>query len=138
MRDLGRAFTRAIPVASQADPIWSRLPAGDGGKIEVLIRVDDSGRIGGFEPTHRDPPKHLVDLVKRTVAYLEVGTFALRGQVGAGAEVLALSARLTDEAASDDELEFKFDGKRGKASFRQASGRRVDIDVRVVRVDRAP
>lgn len=143
-RDMGRAFTRAIPAACQADPSWQTLPLGDAGTLEVTVEVDAEGKIAGFRPSDRDPPEALVRVVKRTVALLGAGTFALRhGTVGAGSQVLALSVRITPApaASGDDEatpsktqLEFTYDGGRGKAAFTTEGGRRVEVTLRVVRV----
>jgi hypothetical protein len=68
VRDLGKAFTRAIPPACQADPAWSKLAPGDAGVLEVTISIDDTGHITGFKPAEGDAPKQLVALVKRTLA----------------------------------------------------------------------
>jgi hypothetical protein len=139
IRDLGRAFTRAMPLASQSDAAWGRLPVGNAGMIDVTIDVDSDGKIAGYLPSERNPPRHLVQMVERTLALLEAGTFALKGQVGKGSERLELSATVTEEAAAldvtpGDALAFEFDGKKGKASFFHKSGRRVEIRVRVVHV----
>jgi hypothetical protein len=144
VRDLGRAFTRAIPPAVSSDPIWASLPAGPAGRYAVVVSVDASGRITGHRSSDRDPPRHLVKLVERTLALLESGTFALRGQVGAGTQALVLSVVLRDEAPEAGDgtrglnLAFEYDGRRGKASFTQAGGRRVEVAIGVEQVTRTP
>jgi outer membrane biosynthesis protein TonB len=141
VRDLGRAFTRAIPPACQADLTWSKLAAGEGGRIEVAIEIDETGHITGFKPAEDDPPKHLLALVKRTIALLEAGTFALRGgSVSRGTEVLRIQASMRDVGVDDGEaggaagLSFAYDRGKGKAGFTQAGGRHVDVSVEVVKV----
>jgi outer membrane biosynthesis protein TonB len=141
-RDLGRAFTRAIPAACAADPVWAKLAAGDAGTLRVELRIDAEGHIAGAEPLGDSPAKHLVNVLRRTVPLLQAGTFAVRGgAVTAGKQTLELKAVVSDETASDDEangrdkLAFSYDGGRGKASFTQTGGRRVDVSVRVVSVE---
>jgi hypothetical protein len=143
IRDLGRAFTRAIPPASDSDPAWAKLPAGDAGTLTVEILVDGEGKIASFEPRDRDPPRHLVGMVKRTLAWMGSGTFALRGQVGAGSELLKLRARVSDVEVPEDKktggafnLRHRFAAGRGSASFTQVGGRHVEIEVEVVRAAR--
>jgi hypothetical protein len=135
VRSLGRAFTRGIPAACQADPGWGTLPVGNAGSIEVAIRIDESGHITGYSALASDPPKQLAALVKRTIALLDAGTFALKGDVGAGVEVLRIQARVSDvetaEAGGVAALSFG----EGKAAFTQDSGRHVDITLRVVKVE---
>jgi outer membrane biosynthesis protein TonB len=141
VRDLGRAFTRAIPPACQADEAWGKLAAGDAGKLEIAIHVGDDGKITTFEPMGDDkhPPAHLLALVRRTVALLGGGTFGLRGtSLGAGVEVLELKAITSDGAPATDEggassLGYTFDSGRGTAQFTQPNGRHVEIRVRVVK-----
>ena len=141
MRDLGRAFTRAIPAACSADPAWSKLAAGDAGTLRVELRVDAEGHIAGADPLGESPPKHLVNILRRTLPLLQAGTFAVRGSTPtAGTQTLELAAVVSDEPAGDDEagardkLAFSYEGGRGKASFTQTGGRRVDVSVRVVSV----
>lgn len=139
VRDLGRAFTRAIPPACQADAAWSKLSVGDGGAIEVAIAVDETGHITGFKPLSEDAPGHLVALVKRTLALLDAGTFAVRsGAVSAGTEVLRIRASLHDidesELGGAAGLSFAYERSKGKAGFTQPGGRHVEVSVEVVRV----
>src|SRR5205814_124493 len=97
VRDLGRAFTRAIPTACASDPLWGPLPRGEAGKMEIAVHVDGSGHIASAEPRGHDPPKALVSLVRRTMVLLEAGTFAVRaGAVSEGTEIIELRASIRD------------------------------------------
>ena len=144
VRDLGRAFTRAIPPASDSDPAWAALPTGDAGALEVAIDVDATGHITGWRPLDEHPSKHLSSLVKRTVLLLKQGTFALRGgDVGAGAQVLRLGATVSDVEVPADHpggsfgLKYAYAGGKGTAAFTQMSGRHVEITVKLLRVEAA-
>lgn len=141
MRDLGRAFTRAIPPANDADTVWASLPTGDAGSLEVSIEIDAEGKIKGFTPLGKVQPAHLLGIARRTLALLRGGTFAIQsGSVSAGQQVLRLSAQISDVAPPEQGtggatgLGFRWDGKHGLASFTQASGRHVEVKVELVRV----
>jgi hypothetical protein len=139
VRDLGKAFTRAIPVAGQGDPAWSKLATGDAGVLEFTINIDETGHIKPWTPPTGEAPKQLVALVKRTLPLLEAGTFGLRpGAVSAGTEVLRIHATLSDvdasEAGGAAKLSHDYDHGKGKAAFTLTSGRHVEITVEVVKV----
>jgi outer membrane biosynthesis protein TonB len=135
VRSLGRAFTRAIPAACQADPGWGTLPAGSAGAIEIAITIDETGHVTGYKPLASDPPKQLLALVKRTMALLDAGTFALKGNVSAGVEVLRIQASVSDLEAAEAGGTAALSFGEGKASFTQESGRHVEVTLRVVKVD---
>jgi outer membrane biosynthesis protein TonB len=135
VRSLGRAFTRAIPAACQADPGWGALPAGDAGAIEIAVTIDETGHIAGYRPLGKDPPKQLLALVKRTIALLDAGTFELKGNVGAGVEVLRIQAGVSDLEAAEVGGTAALSFGEGKAAFTQESGRHVEVTLRVVKVD---
>ncbi|WP_437601535.1 hypothetical protein WMF28_08065 [Sorangium sp. So ce590] len=144
VRNLGRAFTRAIPPACQADPIWATLPLGSAGKARFVIDIDEAGHIASWGPEGEEPPaRHLGNLAKRTVALLGRGTFAVaRGAVTAGKQTLEVSAVIRagadhGETGAPADLAWRFEGGRGKASFAQPGGRLVEIVVQVVRTEAA-
>ncbi|WP_438018987.1 hypothetical protein WMF18_07870 [Sorangium sp. So ce315] len=141
-RSLGRAFTRAIPPACQADPIWATLPLGSAGKARIVIDIDGAGHIASWRPEGEEPPaRHLGNLAKRTIALLGSGTFAVaHGSVAAGKQTLEVSAAI--RAGSEDgatgapaDLAWRFEGGRGKASFAQPGGRLVEVVVEVIRTE---
>ncbi|APR75007.1 Membrane glycoprotein [Minicystis rosea] len=140
VRDLGRAFTRAIPPACDSDPIWATLSLGDVGKLEIAIRVDADGHITSAEPLGTAQPKALVNVLRRTIPMLQAGTFAVReGGTSEGTEILELRAQVTEAESADEgkpnQLAFEYARGRGKARFTQSSGRHVEIALRVVRVE---
>ena len=140
VRSLGRAFTRAIPPACQADVAWGALPAGSAGSVRIIVEIDETGHIAGWKPEGSGPSAHLGNLVKRTIALLRSGTFAVRGgAVTAGRQTLELGAVVSDAAAPEegaaDSLAWRFEDGRGAASFTQASGRHVEISLRVIRTE---
>lgn len=133
-RDLGRAFTRAIPYACAGDALWSKVAVGDAGTLRAAIHVDAEGHVTGAEPLGEDAPKHLVSLLQRSVGQLAAGIFAVRsGAVSAGTQTVEIKATVSSEPG-DDALAFEYEGGRGKASFVAKGGRRVDVHVRVVSV----
>ncbi|WP_438000213.1 hypothetical protein WMF26_10495 [Sorangium sp. So ce185] len=144
VRSLGRAFTRAIPPACQADPIWATLPLGSAGKARFVIDIDEAGHIASWRPEGEEPPaRHLGNLAKRTIALLGRGTFAVaRGAVTAGKQTLEISAVIRagaedGETGAPADLAWRFEGGRGKASFAQPGGRLVEVVVQVVRTEAA-
>jgi hypothetical protein len=137
VRDLGRAFTRAIPPACDSDPAWAAMPPGDAGSVEVAVAVDESGHVTGAEPRGVDPPKVLVGLVRRTLPLLQAGTFAIQGgAVGAGVQIVKIGAAVREVGPDEPNgLAFEYERGRGKASFSRGSGRRVEVSVRMLRVE---
>lgn len=134
-RDLGRAFTRSIGPGSQADAAWGRVPAGWAGTLDVVLDVDESGALAGFQVLEERPAGPLRELVRRSVALLRGGLFAPRGGApGAGKVRLRLRARARDVdpstvAGGRIDLDFTFENGKGRASFTQPGGRRVDVEV---------
>lgn len=142
VRDLGLAFTRALAPAGQPDKGWAALPVGAAGSLELALDIDAEGKIRGFNPLSKDPPEHLLRLVRQSLALLRSGFFAIRGpDPSAGRQVIRLSAVLSDVPKDVDggpvALSHEYAGGRGKASFTQASGRRVNVTVELVRVEAA-
>jgi hypothetical protein len=134
VRDLRRAFVRAIPVACKEDPIWAKVPLGDSGKLEVEIHVDENGRITRAEPRGENRPQALVQLLRRTIPLIDSGTFAVRkGQVSEGTEILAIRATVSQVEGAKDEL--GHDARYEFAEFTQPTGRHVEVTVKVLRVE---
>jgi hypothetical protein len=124
--------------------VWAKLSTGDAGTLRAVLHVDESGHLGEAEAVGQDPPKALLNVLRRTVVLLQAGTFAVRGSaVSAGKETIELKAAVSDETddgteGGRDKLAFSYEGGRGKASFTQAGGRHVEVTVRVVKVEVGP
>ena len=132
VRDLARAFTRAISPANQADSTWSELPTGPAGTVELTLSLDADGHLESVRPAP-STPAHLAKLVTRTLALLRGGTYAARG--ASATVTLRLSVDVRDVAVAPVEggtieLAWGFDAGVGHASFVRSGGRRVDITVR--------
>lgn len=142
VRSLARAFTRAIPPATSLDRTWRELPVGRAGvlRIELVVLRGKLEEVKGLD----QGPLHLRRLVTRTVALIERGRFAIHmSDLDSGREVLAISAVITARATRDDELsdsdavmELGSEGptreRPGRAFFTLASGRHVEVTVRVL------
>lgn len=137
VRDLGRAFTRALPAACVADPGWAELPVGEVGSVTVRIRIDEAGRVADWEPRSASPPAQLLRALRRTIAMLGAGTFRVREAAGAGVDAFRLRAHVSDEPAPTGAiaLEQTWAGEHGRAAFTQASGRRVLVVIDRVKPD---
>ncbi len=147
LRDFGHAFTRAIAPASDSDPVWGGVPAGDAGKLEVAVHLDGSGHLTGSEPRGTAPPRALVSLVRRTMVLIQASTFAARDTT----VILELRAVVREAAADGTDDQDAVDTVSGIASFTQGGqagrdgeprggspnpsggGRHVKVTVRVVR-----
>jgi outer membrane biosynthesis protein TonB len=141
-RSLAKAFTRAIPAAISKDSIWSELELGPAGASKIEITIDEEGKIASADP-ERPQPKQLKRLLDRTLILLRAGRFALSRGEGAGTETLELEATISELPAKADEsmnprdpVQLGFEPptgeKPGRAFFTLASGRHVEIRVRLV------
>jgi outer membrane biosynthesis protein TonB len=133
VRNLAKAFTRAIPASSDRDPVWSSLPLGAAGSLSVSIAIDDDGRIESVQMLDKVRPPQLIRLVEKTVLLLRGGQFALsREGTTAKTEVLELEASIAMSSPSDDPMEKgnrpPTPGHPGRAFFRQ-SGRTIEVRV---------
>lgn len=95
VRDLVRAFTRAIPAASSADPGWNDVALGALGGCEVTLAIDAQGAIVDTTVAPGAPPM-MARLVRRTVALLGGGRFG-HGDAAAPAR-LRIDARVSPDA----------------------------------------
>lgn len=143
IRNLGHAFTKALPPACDSDKVWATLAVGDAGAIEVALIVSEEGKVTAFEPITPNPPAHMMSTVRRTVANVKRNMAAMSaGSVNPGQHVLRLSAKLSDTTVTEEEvsgaaafgLASTWEGRKGIASFTQPTGRHVEITVEFVRV----
>ncbi len=144
VRQLGRAFTRALPAAALPKDGWLALPIGVGPVAQVTLTLDESGQL--LEPDFGDDPvpSILAKLIHRTHLLLKRGRFAIDDDPGAGSETFAIHLEVSDEPPTDDPfaepghiMRRGFEPPRpdraGRAHFTFASGRHV-----VVHVELAP
>jgi hypothetical protein len=148
VRDLATAFTRTIPVAARADPIWSRLPLGPAGSMRCVIEVDAEGNIVKAEALGTAVPRQLESLLERTVVHLKFSRspFALkRNGLTAGKQTLEVEARLLQVRAdesygeSNQPMSLQFEAptrsRPGKAAFQTGTGRRLEVSVAIEAVN---
>lgn len=145
IRDLARAISHMIPAACQADEAWAALAVGEGGSIDVTFHVDETGHIRDWKVAGGAPPKHLADLVRRTLALIDSSTFGLRaGSLSAGTETIRLRAIVSDVPVTQEGgvpgLQWDYDdaSRKGWGAFTQPSGRHVEVRVAVRGIEPAP
>jgi hypothetical protein len=144
VRDLGLAFTRALAPAGQPDhKTWGSLPVGALPPLDLVLVIDEQGKWLSVAPLREDTTSPLLKLARQAHALLRSGFFAIQGTTPtAGRQVLRLSAELSDVPQEGNggpvALSFSFAGGKGKASFTQSSGRRVDLRVELLRTEASP
>jgi len=145
VRSLPSAFTRAIPPATGADPIWQTLPVGSEHPFTIALEVDAEGHIASAEIAKEkdgsEPPIQATHLKQRVVALLGAGLFALQNNVGEGRVSFRVTITLSDRAVHEEDdpaqlVERGFDpprgGSPGRAYFTLASGRHFEAKVQVI------
>ena len=145
VRSLPSAFTRAIPPASGADPIWQSLPTGTEPPFIITIQVDADGHIADAQiaalPGRSEIPTQFEHLRQRVIALLGGGLFALQNNAGAGRDRFRITITLSDRAVHEDSepaelVERGFDPPHGaapgRAYFTLASGRHFEAKVEVL------
>ena len=143
--NLAKAFTKAVTAATSRDPLWDELPTGEVGVVEVVITVDDEGHItASSQRDEKHVPSPLDRLVRRTLALLRTGRFALsQSDARAGSETLRIAVTLSSGEPEEDyddprhTVSLGFDppssAKAGRAYFVHASGRHFDAKVSIVK-----
>lgn len=143
VRNIAGDFARALPAAVSADRVWSRRALGSAGEVEVVLSIDDQGRIEDHAVPH-DTPLYLEDMVSRTVALLHGGRFALTAAPGRpGKETLRIAVTLSkrdpiEQEGSDPHHALNLgheppeQDRPGKAYFTLASGRHFEAEVTIV------
>jgi hypothetical protein len=145
VRSLPSAFTRAIPPATAADPVWQTLPIGAQHPFTIAIEIDADGHIQSAELLKEKdgsaPEIQATHLRERVVALLGGGLFALQNNVAAGRELLRIAITLSDRALPEDDapaqaVQRGFEPPRGatpgRAYFTLASGRHFEAKVQVL------
>jgi hypothetical protein len=137
VRNLPKAFTRALSnAAAGRAAVWRALPAGKVDEAEITVTVGPQGDIQGHS-LDRNASGRVRDLVRRTLASLGAGQFALRAsEVSAGQMQLRMTIRLSTGAGEGGErvIEIGFKpplpGQDGKAYFTLGSGFHFEAEVR--------
>ena len=150
VRSLPSAFTRAIPPATAADPIWQALPSGREQPFTIAVQIDAAGRIRDSKILEERPgsqlPEQFSHLRERVVALLGAGLFALQNDVAAGSGVFRITITLSDRAIKEEAepaelVERGFvpphASEPGRAYFTLASGRHFEAKVEIQRSERA-
>jgi len=144
VRSLPSAFTRAIPPATAADPIWQTLAVGSEHPFTIAVEVDSDGHVSSSEILKEKdgsaPPIQAVHLRERVIALLGGGLFALQNG-GAGRALFRITIALSDQPVSDEDapaqvVQRGFEPPRGnapgRAYFTLASGRHMEAKVQVL------
>lgn len=135
-RGFAKAFTRALPAANSADPIWNALPLGHVGIVRIAVTIDEDGKLSESAVLEqpRKPPVHLARLVERTILLLQGGRFALT-KAGKGTETLRVDVTLSERPMEAGPLALGFEppGSRspGRAYFQLSTGRFVEATVTI-------
>ncbi len=145
VRSLPSAFTRAIPPATGADPIWQTLPVGTERPFTIAIEVDADGHISSGEILKEKDgaatETQATHVRERVVALLGGGSFALQSNVGAGRVLFRITITLSDHAVHEEDdpaqlVERGFEpphgATEGRAYFTLASGRHFEAKVQVL------
>lgn len=139
VRNLPKAFTRALANAAAGDAArYSRLPSGKLEEARATIEVGSGGEVTGHS-LNREASSRMKDLVRRTIASLGAGQFALREtQVSAGTLHLQVEVWLSGDSDGNERVtEIGFEAPRpqrdGKAYFLLGSGWRFEAQVRELR-----
>ena len=141
LRDLGRAFTRALPAAALPRDGWQRLRVGTTMTVEVTLHLDGEGRLGELELGSGASPTRLTRLLERARLLLRRGRFALQtAQPGAAAVTYEIKLVISDREVTADPFAEEahimrrgFEPPRreapGRAYFTFASGKHVEISI---------
>lgn len=130
--DLATAFTRGFPQAASADPAWRTAPLGAAGEADVVLTIDEGGRITSTQVLGSPSPA-LASGIRRTLALINGRQFVARGRVTR----LHLSASVSADAIHDGlhgdvfAIGGSFAAGEGSGFFALAIGRRVDLRVRL-------
>jgi hypothetical protein len=127
--DLATAFVRAFPQAASTDPIWAKAAFGAAGSMDVLLTLDESGRITGEEL--RGGGAELRAGASRSLALIRNRKFTAKG----AHTRLRLTATVSHDEIHDGlhgdvfAIGGSFAGRTGNAFFALAIGRRIDLSV---------
>jgi hypothetical protein len=140
VRDLLRSFVRTVPIVASSDAVWSSLPLGEAGSVDVTLALDDEGKPQVVGPL--SAPSHIRRLIQKTVSVMSSGRFGIGSTDGIASEQrLHIAVNLTqqaapsaDQAVSGGLFALRYDPPDDRnvshAFFTLATGRRVEVSVR--------
>ncbi len=129
--DLATAITRGFPQAASADPVWASAPMGDAGAVDLLLTLDESGKLVDSQ-VGPGAPAPLAAGIRRTLALVGGRAFTSRGKVTRLHLVATISPDTVHDGLHGDVFAIggSYVGGEGQAFFALAIGRRVDLKVR--------
>ncbi len=130
-RDLARALSRAMPIATLGEAKWWERPVGELGRPRFDVWLDSNGRITDFRLRKPQPSRFVERLVTRMVGLLKMGRFAWVGspeQPGIEGFEIRLVLQQTEAVDRDAEPGSLYqlnsdEAPRGRAWIREAGGR---------------
>jgi hypothetical protein len=138
--DLVTTFTRALPQAASADPVWLAATLGSAGSADLTLVLDEDGRLADELIAGR-PSTALRRAIERTIVLVGSRSFTAKAR----ATRLRITARVTTDDVRDglhgDVFALggsggSFSGELGTAFFAipaaSGPGRRIDVELRVV------
>jgi hypothetical protein len=143
LRDLPSSFVRALAPAISAEQEWTSLPLGSAGHVDLMLAIDDEGRVRLATPVSPSLPAPLRRLVQRTMILLAAGRFALSpGSVASGTETLRMGVHLSQVAAPPEQAQtggvfgLGFEAptahQPGRAYATLSGGRRVEVTIQLL------
>ncbi|HEX2878303.1 MAG TPA: hypothetical protein VHO25_02080 [Polyangiaceae bacterium] len=139
VRNLPKAFTRALANAAAGDAArYSRMSSGKLEEARITVEVGQKGEVVGHA-LNREASTRMKELVRRTLASLGAGQFALREtQVSAGTLRLEVEVWLSGDSEGNERVtEIGYEAPRperdGKAYFLLGTGWRFEAKVRELR-----
>jgi hypothetical protein len=139
VRNLPKAFTRALANAAAGDAArYSRMSSGKLEEARITVEVGEKGEVAGHT-LNREASTRMKELVRRTIASLGAGQFALREtQVSAGTLRLEVEVWLSGDSEGNERVtEIGYEAPRperdGKAYFLLGTGWRFEAKVRELR-----
>jgi hypothetical protein len=127
---------------ASSDPVWSALPLGAAGTVDLTLVLDEEGKPHTGRPLEPATPPHIRRLIQKTLMVMSGGRFAVAANEAPGAEQkLRLAVMLTqevppkeDQTSSGGAFGLRFEPPDehhvSRAFFTLASGRRVEVAVR--------
>jgi hypothetical protein len=139
VRNLPKAFTRALANAAAGDAArYSQMASGKLEEARITVEVGEKGEVTGHA-LNREASVRMKELVRRTLASLGAGQFALREtQVSAGTLRLEVEVWLSGDSEGNERVtEIGYEAPRperdGKAYFLLGSSWRFEAKVRELR-----